>query len=178
MSEPEEVVKLERGVREKLLNDRLNSMVYRFEIGGHVGYLTAGLFPDGRVGEIFITFGKDKSTVGGLLDSFAIAVSVGLQYGVPLPVLVKKFSDMKFEPNGRTSNPEIRYVKSIMDYIFRLLELKFVPEAERIQKPATKEKTDAPPNDNTLACPDCGAVRVPLDGGRLKCLKCGTIRPE
>jgi ribonucleoside-diphosphate reductase alpha chain len=97
-------------------------------VGGHEGYLTVGLYEDGLPGEIFITMAKEGSTVSGLMDSFATAISLALQYGVPLKVLCDKFSHSRFEPSGYTPNPEIRYAKSVMDYIFRWLALKFLPK--------------------------------------------------
>jgi ribonucleoside-diphosphate reductase alpha chain len=96
-------------------------------VGGHEGYLTVGLYENGQPGEIFITMAKEGSTVSGLMDSFATAVSLALQYGVPLKVLCDKFSHTRFEPSGWTNHPEIRYAKSVMDYIFRWLAWKFLP---------------------------------------------------
>ena len=96
-------------------------------MGQHEGYLTVGLYEDGQPGEIFITMAKEGSTVSGLMDSFATAVSLALQYGVPLKVLCDKFSHTRFEPSGWTPNPEIRYAKSVMDYIFRWMAFKFLP---------------------------------------------------
>jgi ribonucleoside-diphosphate reductase alpha chain len=97
-------------------------------VGAHEGYLTVGLYEDGQPGEIFITMAKEGSTVSGLMDSFATAVSLALQYGVPLKVLCDKFSHMRFEPSGWTNNPKIHYAKSIMDYIFRWMAYKFLPK--------------------------------------------------
>ena len=97
-------------------------------MGAHEGYLTVGLYEEGQPGEIFITMAKEGSTVSGLMDSFATAVSLALQYGVPLKVLCDKFSHMRFEPSGWTNNPEIRFAKSIMDYIFRWMAYKFLPK--------------------------------------------------
>jgi len=94
-------------------------------VGGHEGYITVGLYPNGKPGEMFISMAKEGSVVSGLMDSFATAVSIMLQYGVPLKVLVNKFCHMRFEPSGMTSNPEIPMAKSVMDYIFRWLEFKF-----------------------------------------------------
>ena len=96
-------------------------------MGQHEGYLTVGLYENGQPGEIFITMAKEGSTVSGLMDSFATAVSLALQYGVPLKVLCDKFSHTRFEPSGWTPNPEIRYAKSVMDYIFRWMAFKFLP---------------------------------------------------
>ncbi|MBI3683967.1 MAG: vitamin B12-dependent ribonucleotide reductase, partial [Acidobacteria bacterium] len=118
-----------RPVRRKLPDER-QSITHKFSIGGHEGYITAGLFEDGQPGEIFITMAKEGSTISGLMDSFATAVSYGLQYGVPLKFFVDKFSHVRFEPSGWTGNPQVPYAKSIMDYIFRWMAAKFIgPEA-------------------------------------------------
>ncbi len=103
------------------------AITHKFAVAQHEGYLTVGLYDNGQPGEIFITMAKEGSTVSGLMDSFATAVSLALQYGVPLKVLCDKFSHTRFEPSGWTNNPEIRYAKSVMDYIFRWLAFKFLP---------------------------------------------------
>jgi ribonucleoside-diphosphate reductase alpha chain len=104
-----------------------NSLTHKFSIGGHEGYITAGMYDDGTVGEIFLTdIGKEGSTLRGMMNSFATAISVGLQYGVPLQTLVEKFSYMRFEPEGMTSNPEIPFAKSMPDYIMRWLASRFL----------------------------------------------------
>ncbi len=110
------------------LDDERRAVTHKFTVGGHEGYLTVGLYEDGQPGEIFITMAKEGSTVSGLMDSFATAVSLALQYGVPLKVLCDKFSHTRFEPSGWTNNPEIRYAKSMMDYIFRWMAAKFLPK--------------------------------------------------
>src|ERR1039457_1873681 len=115
-----------RAVRHRLPEERA-SITHKFSIAGHEGYITVGLYPTGQPGEIFIKMAKEGSTVGGLMDSFATATSLALQYGVPLKVLADKFSHTRFEPSGWTGNKEIPYAKSIMDYIFRWLALKFIP---------------------------------------------------
>jgi ribonucleoside-diphosphate reductase alpha chain len=112
--------------RRKLPDER-PGYTHKFSVGAHEGYLTVGLYDNGQPGEIFITMAKEGSTVSGLMDSFATAVSLALQYGVPLKVLCDKFSHTRFEPSGWTHHPEIRYAKSIMDYIFRWLAWKFLP---------------------------------------------------
>jgi ribonucleoside-diphosphate reductase alpha chain len=112
--------------RRKLADER-KAITHKFAVGQHEGYLTVGLYQDGQPGEIFITMAKEGSTVSGLMDSFATAVSLALQYGVPLKVLCDKFSHTRFEPSGWSPNPEIRYAKSVMDYIFRWMALKFLP---------------------------------------------------
>jgi len=111
--------------RHRLPDERL-SITHKFNVGGHEGYLTVGLYKDGLPGEIFITMAKEGSTVSGLMDSFACAVSIGLQHGVPLKLLCEKFAHTRFEPSGWSHNPDIGFAKSIMDYIFRWLQLRFL----------------------------------------------------
>ena len=103
------------------------SITHKFSIGGHEGYITAGMYEDGTVGEIFLTdIGKEGSTLRGMMNSFATAISIALQYGVPLETLVQKFSYMRFEPEGITTNPEIPFAKSMPDYIMRWLASRFL----------------------------------------------------
>ena len=112
--------------RRERLPDTRQSITHKFNISGHEGYLNVGLYPDGRPGELFITMAKEGSTVGGLMDSFGTAISLSLQYGVPLEVLVNKFSHTRFEPMGHTTNPDIRIAKSMVDYIFRWMGINFI----------------------------------------------------
>lgn len=112
--------------RRERLPDTRNSLTHKFNISGHEGYLNVGLYPDGRPGELFITMAKEGSTVGGLMDAFGTAISMSLQYGVPLEVLVNKFSHTRFEPMGHTTNPDIRIAKSMLDYIFRWMGITFL----------------------------------------------------
>jgi ribonucleoside-diphosphate reductase alpha chain len=114
-----------RARRHKLPDERF-SITQKFKVGSHEGYLTVGLYKNGSPGELFITMAKEGSTVSGLMDSFACAVSIALQHGVPLRLLVNKFAHTRFEPSGWTQNPEIGYANSIMDYIFRWLDLRFL----------------------------------------------------
>src|SRR5882724_8532515 len=114
-----------RAVRHKLQEERA-SITHKFNVGGHEGYITVGLYPDGSPGELFITMAKEGSTVSGLMDSFALAVSIALQHGVPLKLFCEKFAHTRFEPSGWTNNPDIGFAKSIMDYIFRWLQLRFL----------------------------------------------------
>ncbi|HEU4416526.1 MAG TPA: vitamin B12-dependent ribonucleotide reductase, partial [Candidatus Angelobacter sp.] len=114
-----------RAVRHRLPGERA-SITHKFAIAGHEGYITVGLYKDGTPGELFVRMAKEGSTVSGLMDSFATAVSLALQHGVPLKLLCDKFSHTRFEPSGFTGNPDIPIAKSIMDYIFRWLELRFV----------------------------------------------------
>jgi ribonucleoside-diphosphate reductase alpha chain len=116
--------------RRRLPSER-QSITHKFEIAGHEGYITVGCYPDGQPGELFIRMAKEGSTIAGLMDSMAIAVSVALQYGVPLRDLVNKFAHVRFEPSGFTGNPEIPIAKSIVDYIFRWLGSRFLPKEER-----------------------------------------------
>ncbi len=112
-------------LRRRLSNTR-QSITHKFEIGGHEGYLTVGLYDDGSPGELFITMAKEGSTIGGLMDAFGTAISICLQYGVEVKTLVNKFMHTRFEPSGFTKNPDIPIAKSLMDYIFRWLGLTFV----------------------------------------------------
>ncbi len=114
-----------RAVRHKLKEERM-SVTHKFNIGGHEGYIIVGLYPGGEPGEIFIKMAKEGSTVSGLMDSFALAVSISLQHGVPLKLLCEKFAHTRFEPSGWSSNPDIGFAKSIMDYIFRWLQMRFL----------------------------------------------------
>jgi ribonucleoside-diphosphate reductase alpha chain len=114
-----------RAVRHRLQDERA-SVTHKFSIGGHEGYVTVGLYPNGQVGEIFIKMAKEGSTVSGLMDAFATSVSIALQHGVPLKVLCEKFAHTRFEPSGWTGNEQIGYAKSLMDYIFRWLNLRFL----------------------------------------------------
>ena len=116
-----------RPVRRKLPDER-QAITHKFDIQGHEGYITVGLFEDGQPGEIFLVMAKEGSTISGFADAFAQAISYALQYGVPLQALVDKFSHVRFEPSGMTRNPEIRFAKSIVDYIFRWLATKFLSQ--------------------------------------------------
>jgi ribonucleoside-diphosphate reductase alpha chain len=126
-----EVVKIVETPKRRKLPDERNAITHKFDIAGHEGYITVGLFDDGTPGEIFLTMAKEGSTISGFADAFAQAISYSLQYGVPLQVLVDKFSHARFEPSGMTKNPEVRFAKSIVDYIFRWMATKFLsPEAQ------------------------------------------------
>ena len=114
-----------RAVRHRLPEERA-SITHKFSIGGHEGYITVGLYPTGQPGEIFIRMAKEGSTVSGLMDAFATAISLALQHGVPLKILCEKFAHTRFEPSGWTGNEQIGYAKSLMDYIFRWLQLRFL----------------------------------------------------
>ena len=176
------------------LPDVREAITHKFSVGGHEGYLTVGLYPDTKQpGEIFVVMAKQGSVVSGLMDAFATAISLALQYGVPLDVLVRKFSHVRFEPSGYTNNPEIPMAKSIVDYIFRWLGKRFledreevidaevpperpgiVPEGEngngdavaRHEQQVAETQSDAPP------CPECGTIMV-RNGACYACPNCG-----
>jgi len=121
------VASMAQPVRRRLPDER-QSITHKFDIAGHEGYITVGLFEDGQPGELFLVMAKEGSTISGFADAFAQAISYALQYGVPLQVLVDKFSHARFEPSGMTRNPDIRFAKSIVDYIFRWLATKFLSQ--------------------------------------------------
>ena len=114
------------GAKRRKLPPERDSITHKFSIGGHEGYITVGKYKDGEPGEIFIKMAKEGSTLSGIMDAFALSVSISLQYGVPLRALVDKFVNSRFEPSGYTGNPEIRYAKSIVDYLGRWLGGKFI----------------------------------------------------
>ncbi len=116
-----------RKPRRERLPDTRQSVTHKFSVSGHEGYITVGLYEDGRPGELFLTMAKEGSTIGGIMDAFGTAISMSLQYGVPLEDYVRKFSHMRFEPQGHTKNPDIRIAKSVIDYIFRWLGIQFLP---------------------------------------------------
>jgi ribonucleoside-diphosphate reductase alpha chain len=117
--------RLDQPVRHRMPDTR-NSMTHRFEIAGHEGYITVGLYENDQPGELFITMSKEGSTIGGLMDTVGTLTSIALQYGVPLESLVKKFAYQRFEPSGFTKNPDIRHATSITDYVFRWLACQFI----------------------------------------------------
>ncbi len=173
-----------RPVRRKLEDER-DSITHKFSIGGHEGYITVGKYEDGQPGEIFINMAKEGSTIAGLMDSFATSVSYCLQYGVPLKFLVSKFGHVRFEPSGWTGNKEIPYAKSITDYLFRWLGLKFLgPEyfeneagnAPRLivteQNPQEKPPFAAAVATDAPMCMECGGMMT-RNGSCYKCENCG-----
>ena len=188
-----------RPVRRHLPVER-HSITHKFAVAGHEGYLTLGMYEDGTPGEIFIVMAKEGSTLSGVMDSFATTCSMALQYGVPLKVLVDKFSHTRFEPSGFTSNPQVPYAKSIMDYIFRYVASKFLPADEALalgvqveQPPLTSLVIQSPPAHPKAAgpqpmkkgalvdiqdrdapvCFECGSLMV-RNGACYKCLNCGS----
>ncbi len=120
-----------RGPARERLPDERRALTHHFSVGGHDGYVTVGLYPDGRPGEIFFRVTKEGSTVNGLMDSLGISMSMALQHGVPLKDLVRKLAHLRFEPAGATNNPKVRFAKSIPDYVARWLALEFLSEDER-----------------------------------------------
>jgi ribonucleoside-diphosphate reductase alpha chain len=180
-----------RPARRKLPDER-RAITHKFSIAGHEGYITVGMYDDGKPGEIFLVMAKEGSTISGLMDAFATAISMALQYGMPLEALVEKFSHVRFEPSGFTKNPEIPYAKSITDYIFRWLASKFLsaehqqavgvqsleggkraePSAPAANRPtgspaAFKAQADAPP------CHYCGSIMT-RNGSCYRCANCGS----
>jgi ribonucleoside-diphosphate reductase alpha chain len=170
-------------VRRKLPDERA-SVTHKFSIGGHEGYITVGLYDDGTPGELFITMAKEGSTISGLVDGFATAISFALQYGVPLKFLVDKFSHVRFEPGGWTGNPHVPYAKSILDYIFRWMGARFlgpeyaVSEAGETSKLRPTEPDPqpslpfAPVADDAPLCSECGSIMT-RNGSCYKCGNCG-----
>jgi ribonucleoside-diphosphate reductase alpha chain len=155
------------------------SLTHKFDIAGHEGYLNVGLFEDGQPGELFITMAKEGSTVGGMVDAFATAVSLCLQYGVPLESLVKKFTHQRFEPSGMTTNRDIPFAKSIVDYIFRWLGLTFLEEYRKANLPRRGEDAPpAPPAGGEADAPDQAAFPPPAANDQLPGLFEGLGAPE
>lgn len=194
----EEKVKIvEQRPRRRRLPDERQSITHKFSIGGHEGYITVGMYEDGTPGEIFIVMSKEGSTISGVMDAFATAVSLALQYGVPLKVLVDKFTHTRFEPSGFTNNKQIPIAKSVMDYIFRWLALKFLPEDagnynSMVETPTTVKTEEVQPQKkesekqtieqteklvfvsqaDAPPCPECGTIMV-RSGSCYKCFECG-----
>src|SRR5205085_2895061 len=134
---------VERPLRRRLPDTR-NAITHKFDVAGHEGYITVGLYEDGAPGEVFITMAKEGSTIGGLMDTIATLVSVSLQYGVPVESLVRKFEHVRFEPNGMTRNQDIPMAKSLVDYIFRWLAMEFVSGYRAMHAPKREKKQPAP----------------------------------
>ncbi len=157
-------------IRKKMPRER-ESITHKFSIAGHEGYITAGKYEDGNVGEIFLTdIGKEGSTMRGLLNAFATAISIGLQYGVPLEVFVRKFSYMRFEPEGITGNPEIPFAKSMPDYIMRWLASRFIEDTETLEDlgiltQEVRAKRDAETAQLGLGIDTSGGTAGPANGG-------------
>ena len=185
------------GTKRRKLPDERSSITHKFSIGGHEGYLTVGMYPDGQPGEIFIKMAKEGSTLSGIMDAFALSVSIALQYGVPLRALVDKFCNSRFEPSGYTPNHEIRYAKSIVDYLGRWLGGKFISR-DYLDAEAVSEQEAAPsapvavtrgpaakaPEEDRASrarsaaegapyCSECGMLMTP-NGSCYKCSNCGS----
>jgi len=182
-----------RPVRRRLPQD-CRSVRHKFNIAGHEGYIHVGLFDDGSPGELFIKIAKEGSTISGLMDTIGILTSMALQYGVPLDVLVSKFSHVRFEPSGFTKNPEIPLAKSLIDYIFRFLGAKFLspdqhaavglglPDRSVGSEPGVAgalaaidhvvEELGFSPQSDAPSCADCGSIMI-RNGSCYKCLNCG-----
>lgn len=187
-SETQEPSTSRRAVRRRLPDER-HSLTHHFAIAGQEGYVTIGMYEDGMPGEMFIRMAKEGSTVSGLMDSLATAVSLALQYGVPLQVLCEKFSHTRFEPSGWSGNPKIGYAKSLMDYLFRWLELRFLKGEQGILfdlRPGVRasRETSIPGNvtealseivglGDAPACKFCGSLMV-RNGSCYRCLECGS----
>jgi ribonucleoside-diphosphate reductase alpha chain len=172
--------------RHRLQNER-SAITHHFAFGGHEGYLTVGFYPNGQPGEIFIRMAKAGSTIAGLMECFGTVVSVSLQHGVPLKVLCDKLSHTRFEPSGWTGNSQIGYAKSIMDYLFRWMELRFLSGSQLSlfsqgdgENGAGRELTPDPVDDSQFqydigdspSCVSCGGLMKP-SGTCYTCLNCG-----
>ncbi len=172
-----------RPLRRKLPDER-QAITHKFSIGGHEGYITVGLYEDGQPGEIFITMAKEGSTISGLMDGFATAISFSLQYGVPLKFLADKFSHVRFEPSGWTGNQQVPYAKSILDYIFRWMGAKFIgPEYGQSEAGETTRLRPTEPQpqqslpfgpviEDAPLCSECGGLMT-RNGSCYKCENCG-----
>ena len=172
-----------RPYREHLPDER-RSITHKFQVGDQEGYVTVGVYDDGRPGEIFVKIAKEGSTVSGLMDAVALLTSVTLQYGVPIEDLARKLKNTRFEPYGRTTNPQIPWATSLVDYIFRWLEMKFAPEAAAANASTHADSvgmgTSGTPlvsgaqswEQTGLTCPECGAL-LTYQEGCLVCRSCG-----
>jgi len=152
-----------RAVRHKLQEERA-SITHKFKVGDHEGYVTVGLYPNGDPGELFVTMAKEGSTVSGLMDSFALAVSIALQHGVPLKLFCEKFAHTRFEPSGWSGNADIGYAKSIMDYIFRWLQLRFLTGQQQMLFESFRPKLSA--LSSQLSEEAASVIRRPEAGSR------------
>lgn len=171
------------------LPDERRAITHHFSIAGHEGYLTVGVYEDGSPGEVFVRMAKEGSTISGLMDSFATVASLALQHGVPLDVLCAKFSHTRFEPSGWSGNPKIGYATSLMDYLFRWMELKFLTkeQGELFEPRSASIRAVSPPNANGAAealgefvqlgdapaCNICGSLMV-RSGTCYRCMTCGS----
>ena len=165
-----------RQAQREFLPDERQSITHKFRVGGQEGYITAGLYDDGRPGEIFVKINKEGSTVSGLMDAVAKMTSIALQHGVPLAELAPKMRNTRFEPYGPTGNPAVPWATSVVDYVFHWLEQKFGVE---VQEAAVGAGHDPPATastgDSGVGCPDCGAL-LAYQEGCLVCRSCGYNR--
>ncbi len=177
--------------RRRKLPDERRSLTHKFDIAGHEGYITVGLFEDGTPGEIFVIMSKQGSTISGLMDSFATAISYALQYGMPLQFLVDKFAHIRFEPSGFTKNPQIPYAKSIVDYLFRWMASKFLDEEAKrevgvvLDESQVNEPAAIEDAKSARIAPTVASLREGKDGGMRQafinqadappCPDCGSI---
>jgi len=156
-----------RAVRHKLQEERM-SITHKFKVGYHEGYVTVGLYPNGDPGELFVKMAKEGSTVSGLMDSFALAVSLALQYGVPLKTFCEKFAHTRFEPSGWSGNPDIGYAKSIMDYIFRWMQLRFLTGQQQMLFENLRPKSSVvSPQSSEIADPNESSTPLLESGSRM-----------
>jgi len=171
-----EVVKIVETPKRRKLPDERRAITHKFDVAGHEGYITVGMFEDGTPGEIFLVMAKEGSTISGFADAFAQAISYALQYGVPLQALVDKFSHARFEPSGMTKNPEVRFAKSIVDYIFRWMATKFLsPEAQYRAGVNLREEIAEEPAEEPVARDSGSGTRGP---GSSSTVVSGFSRPE
>ena len=169
-------------VRRKLPDER-PSLTHKFSVAGHEGYVTVGLYPDGTPGEVFISMNKAGSTISGLMDTIAVSVSTGLQYGVPLQFYFDKFSHVRFEPSGWTGNPQLPYAKSVVDYIFRWLGVRFLGQSATTEiaehtslvptEPERQQALAFDPSSDAPLCADCGSI-MSRKGTCFYCNQCGS----
>ena len=194
LSEVEEMIKKNSSPQRKPLPDVRQSITHKFDIAGHEGYITVGLYEDGTPGELFIKMSKEGSTISGLMDGFSIAISLGLQYSVPLEKLCEKFMFTRFEPSGFTKHPDIRFAKSILDYIFKWMKMTFIDKKvthvltvvpqNQLSEPVRGTTTPSNIEHKTIfindpetkkegdICPTCGGIMV-RQGTCMYCFECG-----
>jgi ribonucleoside-diphosphate reductase alpha chain len=168
------------------LTSKRRAVTHHFSVGGQEGYVTVRFYEDGQPGEVFIKMAKEGSTVSGLMDAFATAVALALQYGVPIDVLCGKFSHMRFEPSGWSGNARVGYAKSIMDYLFRWLRMRFLENESgnlfEMLPPRSASTPEADPGtalakvvqmEDAPLCQHCGSLMAP-NGSCWQCLTCGS----
>jgi len=168
--------RLERPLSQReFLPDERKSITHKFRVGDQEGYITVGLYDDGRPGEIFVKINKEGSTVSGLTDAVAKLASIALQYGVPLDELAPKMRNTRFEPYGPTGNPQVPWATSVIDYIFHWLQMRFGTEPPAHVVATGPSPADASSGDSGIGCPDCGAL-LAYQEGCLVCRSCGYNR--